>query len=81
VDRFAVGEKHHSQEAILGLGYLHPAPYAPVGLHGLFRGGPDCAFDPLVADDRSVGTVPKRIKIESGLHFVNVSETVDVVAA
>jgi hypothetical protein len=81
VDRFAVREKHHPQEAILGFGDQHPAANAPVSLYGLFHRGPDCAFYPLVADGRSIGTVPERIKVESGLHFANVSETVDVVAA
>ena len=80
MDRFAIGEKHHSQVAILGLRHEDPAADAPVGLCHFFDGRANGSFDPFVADDCTVRPIPQRVKVQSGLHEAIVAPMLVVAA-
>jgi hypothetical protein len=75
VDRFAVWEKNHPEEAVLSLGDLHPSPDSAVRLDNFFDRRPDRSFDPFISDRGPVETYPQRFKITGGLHFANLAET------
>ncbi len=68
--RFTIGEKNHSEEAVLCLRNQGPATYSAVGLYHFFDGRPHSTFDPFVANYSTIASAPQRIKVESRLHFL-----------
>jgi len=75
VDRFTIGEKDYPEIAILSLRDLSPPANAPVSLCHFFDGRLNYAFDPFVADCGAISPASQRIKVESGLHSVMLSES------
>src|SRR5207244_10767253 len=75
VDRFTVGEKDYPEVAILSLPDLSPPANAPVSLCHFFDGRLDHVFDPFVANYGAISPASQRIKVESGLHSVMLSES------
>ncbi|OGA10814.1 MAG: hypothetical protein A3H33_12775 [Betaproteobacteria bacterium RIFCSPLOWO2_02_FULL_65_20] len=52
-----IGQKHNSQEAILHLHYLHPAPDAAINLDSFPNRRPDSLLYPFVSDDSPIRPV------------------------
>ena len=65
---FAIRQQNHSEEAVLHLRNLHPAPDAAVALHDLANWRPDGPLDPFVSDYGPIGARPDCLEVDHDLH-------------
>lgn len=69
-----IWQKHNSQEAILHLRYLHPAPDTAISLDSFPNRRPDGLLDPFVSDNSPIRPVTDCLEVACNLHAVNVSD-------
>jgi len=74
VNCLAIGQQYNTQVSILGFGHLRPTSNATIGLHMLTHWSADSALNPLVANDRPIGTKPHGLEIGGHLHAGNVAK-------
>ena len=75
MDGLAVRQKHNTQEAILHLRHLHPAPNSAISLYGFPKRLPDGLFNPLLSDKSPIGPATDSLKVACDFHLANVADS------
>jgi hypothetical protein len=75
MDRLTVWQEHNTQEAILHLPHLHPAPNSAISLDNFAKVLPDSLFNPLLSDESPIWPATDCLKVACDLHRVNVADS------
>ena len=75
MDGLTVRQKHNTQEAILHLRHLHPAPNSAISLDGFAKRLPDGLFNPLLSDESPIGPATDCLKVACDFHLANVADS------